>query len=177
MIYSDTKFDNLLILKTKHFSDHRGQLNKFFYSDFFNSYNFNVDDVYTTVSHKNVIRGLHHQKMPFGQVKLVSCLAGSFMDVAVDLRRDSNTFGEFFSYKLTAGSEDALLIPAGFSHGTYSLEDGTTMLSICSGRYLPAEEAGIDMKSLSLPFSTSNAIVSEKDQFLPSLSSLLSQAI
>jgi dTDP-4-dehydrorhamnose 3,5-epimerase len=119
-----------------------------------------------------VIRGLHHQKAPYGQAKLVSCLSGSFVDVAVDLREGSQTFGKVFSYKLVAGSNDALLIPAGFSHGTLSLEDNTTMLSICSGRYMPEHEAGVDMKSIELPFDTTMSIVSIKDRALPDIRSL-----
>ena len=172
MIYTETEFKDLIVLKNKSFQDNRGQLTKYFYSDFFVKLNFRVDDIYTTTSNKNTIRGLHHQRAPYGQVKLVSCLSGSFVDVAVDLRDGSQTYGKVFSYKLVAGSDDALLIPAGFSHGTLSLEDNTTMLSICSGRYLPEHEAGINMKSIKLPYDTSMSVVSVKDKALPDIQSL-----
>jgi dTDP-4-dehydrorhamnose 3,5-epimerase len=169
MIYTETEFKDLLILKNKSFHDFRGQLTKYFYSDFFVKLNFRVDDIYTTTSNKDTIRGLHHQKEPYGQAKLVSCLSGSFVDFAVDLRDGSKTYGKIFSYKLIAGSDDALLIPAGFSHGTLALEDNTTMLSICSGRYLPEHEAGINMKSIEMTYDTSMSKISVKDQALPDI--------
>lgn len=173
MKYTETEFKDLIILKNRFFQDDRGFLTKFFYSDFFVKLNFRVDDIYTTTSHKNVIRGLHHQKAPYGQAKLVSCLSGSFVDVAVDLREGSQTLGKVFSYKLVAGDNDALLIPAGFSHGTLSLEDNTTMLSICSGRYMPEHEAGVNMKSIELPYDTTMSIVSIKDRALPDIPALI----
>jgi dTDP-4-dehydrorhamnose 3,5-epimerase len=173
MEYTETEFKDLIILKNRFFPDDRGYLAKYFYSDFFVKFNFKVDDIYTTTSHKNVIRGLHHQKAPYGQAKLVSCLSGSFVDVSVDLREGSQTFAKVFSYKLVAGANDALLIPAGFSHGTLSLEDNTTMLSICSGRYMPEHEAGIDMKSIDLAYDASMSIVSIKDRALPDIRSLM----
>jgi dTDP-4-dehydrorhamnose 3,5-epimerase-like enzyme len=81
MKYTETEFKDLFIFKNRFFLDDRGFLTKFFYSDFFANLNFRVDDIYTTTSHKNVIRGLHHQKAPYGQAKLVSCLSGSFVVV------------------------------------------------------------------------------------------------
>jgi dTDP-4-dehydrorhamnose 3,5-epimerase len=173
MEYKKTKFSDLIILKNKIFQDERGHLIKYFYSDFFIKFNFSVDDIYTTTSHNDVIRGMHHQKHPYGQAKLVSCLTGSFLDIAADLRKDSQTFGEVFTHKLVAGSTEALLIPAGFSHGTLSLEDNTTMLSICSGKYMPEHEMGIDMRSIKLPYCTKMSTISNKDSHLPTLQSIL----
>jgi len=173
MKYEETDFKDLLLIKNNIFEDLRGNLTKFFFSDFFKKFNFKVDDIYSTTSSKNVVRGLHHQKSPYGQSKLVTCLSGSFVDIAVDLREKSQTYGRIFTYKLQSGSCDSLLIPSGFSHGTFSLEDGTTMLSICSGIYLPEHESGIDMKSIDLPFDMELAVISEKDKSLPSIRSLL----
>uniref|UniRef100_UPI004047CD6A dTDP-4-dehydrorhamnose 3,5-epimerase family protein n=1 Tax=Flavobacterium sp. TaxID=239 RepID=UPI004047CD6A len=173
MKYTQTAFSDLLIIKNKSFNDDRGSLKKFFYSDFFIQFNFKVDDIYTTKSNKNTIRGVHHQVAPYGQAKLVTCLSGSFLDIAVDLRQGSRTYGKVFTYKLVAGSDDQLLIPAGFSHGTLSLEDNTTMLSICSGKYLPEHESGINMKSIDLPYDTSMSSISAKDIALPDLKSML----
>lgn len=97
------------------FKDDRGMLTKYFYSDLFNKFNFQVDDIYTTVSHENVVRGLHHQVAPNGQAKLVTCLSGEFWDISVDLRNESKTYGEQFAYKLSAEKAESLLVPAGFS--------------------------------------------------------------
>jgi len=173
MNYEETEFKNLILIKNNVFKDLRGNLTKFFYSDFFKRFDFKVDDIYATTSKKNVVRGIHHQENPYGQVKLVTCLSGEFLDIAVDLRVGSATFGKVFTYKLKSGSCDALLIPSGFSHGTLSLDEDTTMLSICSGRYMPEHESGIDIKSLDLPFDLSAAIISEKDMGLPDLKKII----
>lgn len=177
MEYVQTEFENLIVIKNRCFKDDRGFLTKYFYSDFFAKLDFKVDDIYTTTSHRNVIRGMHHQKAPYGQAKLVSCLSGSFVDVALDLREESRTFGNIFSYKLMADSNDALLIPAGFSHGTLSLENNTTMLSICSGKYMPIHELGVNMKSIELPFDTTMSITSAKDQALPNIKEFMHSLI
>ncbi len=163
---SKTNHDGILIIKHKHFPDSRGFLNKYYESELLKEINFEVDDIYTTTSHRNVVRGMHHQIGEHGQAKLVTCLAGSFWDVALDLRKDSQKYGKVFKYKLSCGNNESILIPSGFSHGTYSLEDNTVMLSICSGKYIPETESGYSMRSLNLDFYSENAIVSEKDMVL-----------
>ena len=169
MLYSKTEFKDLLIIKYRNFNDYRGNLKKYFYSAFFDELNFKVDDVYTTNSNKNIIRGMHHQINPYGQAKLISCISGSFLDIAIDLRSESNTYGKIFQHVLNNDCNESILVPAGFSHGTFSFEDNTTMLSICSGNYLPEYESGIRMKTLSLDFNISDGIESEKDKALPCL--------
>jgi dTDP-4-dehydrorhamnose 3,5-epimerase len=173
MKITETDFKDLFIIQNRKFEDHRGKLVKYFFSDFFKNLNFIVDDIYTTNSNKNIIRGMHHQVHPYGQTKLISCLSGSFLDIAIDLRIGSRTFGSIFSHVLKHDIGESLVIPAGFSHGTFSLEDGTTMLSICSGKYLPEYEAGIRMKTLALGLDLSEGIESEKDKSLPSLESII----
>jgi len=168
---------DLKIFNLKRFKDKRGMLTKFFYSDLFDKYNFKVDDIYTTVSHKNVVRGLHHQLSPYGQAKLITCLSGNFWDISVDLRKGSSTYGKVFSYKLSSKKDESILIPAGFSHGTISLDDGTVMLSICSGKYLPETEGGININSLNLEFlkekQNMSLILSSKDESLPNIEEVL----
>ena len=90
---------------------------------------------------------MHHQNEPHGQTKIISCLTGSFYDVAIDLRENSETYLKIFTYKLTHLSDESILVPSGFSHGIYTLEDKTLMLSICSGQYLPDYETGFNMHS------------------------------
>jgi len=163
-----TDFPDVFLVETNLFIDERGELTKYFQSDLFDKLPFSVDDVYTTRSSRDVIRGMHHQISPYGQMKLISCLAGAFYDIAVDLRFDSPTYNKIFSYELDSRKKISILIPAGFSHGTYSLDDNSIMLSICSGKYLPEYESGFNMHSLKLPFVSKKAICSEKDKKLPS---------
>lgn len=171
------KLSDLTIFDLSRFRDPRGMLTKFYYSDLLDQYNFKVDDIYTTVSNKNVVRGLHHQFGPNGQAKLVTCLSGEFWDISVDLRIGSPTYGEQFSYKLSSENDESLLVPAGFSHGTLSLENDTIMLCVCSGKYMPEHEAGINITSLNLDFISADCIneliLSSKDKKLPPLDETL----
>ena len=168
--FVSTEFDNLFIVKYEKFGDKRGFLTKYFQESegFFK--NFTVDDIYSTHSNENVVRGMHHQTSGFGQCKYVTCLAGEFWDIAVDLREESRTFKKTFTYKLDPESLVSLIIPPGFSHGTYSTKNNTVMLSVCSGEYLPEKESGLLMSSLNLPFySDRDAVVSVKDLNLKEL--------
>ena len=164
--YEHTKFDGLYIIKYSCFNDARGNLTKYLQNDVKPFNQMKIDDIYTTCSKENVVRGMHHQINEYGQVKYVTCLAGEFWDIAVDLRPQSKTYKEVFTHKLSCNKLESILIPAGFSHGTYSLSDETLMLSICSGKYIPEQESGISMASLGLPFYSSQAIVSSKDSTL-----------
>lgn len=167
IVITETKFDKLFLVKRNRFLDARGALEKFFEQDVHEFKSLDLCDIYTTNSKKNVVRGLHHQIEPFGQHKIVSCISGAFWDVALDLRPTSNTYGQVFKYLLTPSNETSILVPPGFSHGTYSLIDDTVMLSMCSGKYLPEYESGFLMSSLNLDFYDSRlAVVSEKDRKL-----------
>jgi dTDP-4-dehydrorhamnose 3,5-epimerase len=164
--FKHTKFDGLYIIAYSCFNDARGKLTKYFQKDIKLFNQITVDDVYTTFSKENVVRGMHHQINEFGQAKYITCLAGEFWDIAIDLRPQSKTFKEVFTHKLACDRLESILIPAGFSHGTYSLSDATLMLSVCSGKYIPDQESGISMESLGLPFYSPRAIVSVKDSTL-----------
>jgi len=165
-IATPSAFEGLVIIEKTSFRDERGVLLKHFQSDFEYFLGTAIDDIYTTTSHRNVVRGCHHQTDPYGQIKIVTCLRGSFWDVAIDLREQSATYKKVFTYHLDESSDISLLIPRGFSHGTYSTSDCTTMLSACAGKYLPEAESGILMSSLDLGFYTASAIVSKKDSLL-----------
>jgi dTDP-4-dehydrorhamnose 3,5-epimerase len=164
-----TSFAGVYIYSRNKFSDNRGHLEKLFMPYAFLDIQFSVDDAYLAISQKaDTIRGLHAQKNPFGQYKLVTCTTGQMFDVALDLREDSATFGHVFTHKLDSKKSESVLIPPGFAHGVYSLEDNTTMLSLCSRPYLPEHEFGISMLDLDLDFVRESAvIVSEKDRILP----------
>jgi dTDP-4-dehydrorhamnose 3,5-epimerase len=167
-IATPSEFEGLIIIKKTTFRDERGVLLKHFQSDYEHFVGAAIDDIYTTSSYRDVVRGCHHQIEPYGQLKIVTCLKGSFWDVAIDLRKNSATYNKIFTYHLKASSDISLLIPRGFSHGTYSTSDRTIMLSACSGKYLPEFESGILMSSLNLGFYDVSAKVSKKDSQLSS---------
>ena len=123
-----------------------------------------------SVSRKDVLRGLHFQRPPHAQAKLVRVGQGRALDVAVDLRTGSPTYGQHQLVELTAASGNLLFIPAGFAHGFMALEDDTIFLYKCSDYYTPSAEGGLrwDDADLNINWGTEVApLVSGKDEELP----------
>lgn len=127
-------------------------------------------------SHKNVLRGLHFQNPPFAQGKLVRVVRGRVLDVAVDIRKDSPTFGEHLIVELSGENQSMFWIPEGFAHGFISLEDDTLFLYKCTQVYNKASEGGIlwNDPDLKINWSVNAPIVSSKDQELPQFNQLQS---
>jgi len=125
-------------------------------------------------SHKNVVRGLHFQRAPHAQGKLVSVIAGRVLDVVVDLRKSSATFGKVFVKILDAKVNNMLYVPEGFAHGFSALEESIFSYK-CTAMYHKASEGGIvwNDADLKIDWMVSEPIVSEKDQQLPSFRSLV----
>ena len=122
-------------------------------------------------SKKGTLRGLHYQNPPFAQTKLVRVLEGEIIDVAVDLRKDSPTYGKAFSILLSAENKKQLLVPQGFAHGFSVISDTASVMYKCDQFYNKDSEGGIkfDDQSLNIDWGMNleDAIVSEKDQILP----------
>ncbi|MGM0589760.1 MAG: dTDP-4-dehydrorhamnose 3,5-epimerase [Bacteroidota bacterium] len=152
---------------------------------FFESYNKNViynrydiSDKFVqdneSYSVKNVIRGLHFQIPPYAQAKLVRVTHGKVLDIVVDVRVNSETFGDYFSVNLSAQNKKQLYIPEGFAHGFVALTEKVRLCYKCDEYYKPKFERGIrwDDPDLNIDWSISkdSAIVSEKDFKLPRLS-------
>ena len=123
-----------------------------------------------------VVRGLHFQRPPFAQAKLVTVLAGAILDVIVDLRADSPDFGCTNIFHLSASSEQQLYVPVGFAHGFCSLQPETLVHYKVSAPYTPKAEGGIawDDPDLAIewPFTAAEVLVSEKDAMLPRMRDL-----
>lgn len=122
-------------------------------------------------SKKNVLRGLHYQKNPHAQGKLVACLKGSVLDVGVDIRKGSPTYGKWKSYILTAESGDMLYVPVGYAHGFLTLSDETMIMYKGTSEYSPESEGGIvwNDPDLAIDWGISNPIVIDRDANLPKL--------
>ncbi|WP_347157328.1 dTDP-4-dehydrorhamnose 3,5-epimerase [Pontibacter chitinilyticus] len=124
-----------------------------------------------SVSSKGVLRGLHFQRPPQAQAKLVRVTAGKALDVAVDLRKGSPTYGQHVTCLLDAVQHNQFYIPAGFAHGFVALEDNTTFLYKCTDFYAPATEGGIlwNDPALGIDWGIAAPLVSSKDEVLPLL--------
>lgn len=127
-----------------------------------------------SLSSKGTLRGLHFQKAPYAQGKLVRVITGSALDVVVDIRKDSPTFGQHLTFKLNTNEHNMVYVPEGFAHGFAALEDNTTFVYKCTNYYHKESESGIvwNDPELNIDWGVKNPIISEKDLILPSFNSL-----
>ncbi len=176
MKITKTEFEGLLIIETSVFEDHRGHFYESYNKKSLSEAGIDVEFIQDNQSHshKNVIRGLHFQKPPFAQTKLVRVLSGTVLDVVVDLRSSYPTFKKVFSIELSHNNRKQMLIPAGFAHGFSVLSDDAQVLYKTDKFFNRASEAGIyyDDPALLIDWrvSKTKAIVSLRDQKLPLMS-------
>ena len=163
-----TPIENLLVLEPKVFEDKRGyffeSFNKKKLEDIGIKESFVQDN--QSLSNKNVLRGLHFQAPPFAQGKLVRVIKGSVLDIAVDIRKESATYGKYFSIILSEQNKKMFWIPPGFAHGFLTLEDQTIFSYKCSGDYNPSSEGSLlwNDPQLNIEWNIDEPIVSAKDQ-------------
>ncbi len=167
MKITNTKINGLLIIEPEVFKDDRGT--------FMESWNFKkfqeigINDNFVqdnqSVSSKGVLRGLHFQNPPHAQAKLVRVVRGSVLDVAVDLRNNSSTFGKYYSIVLSEKNFKFFYIPKGFAHGFVALEDNTIFSYKCSHIYNKEYEGCLlwNDKDLGIEWNINNPIISPKD--------------
>jgi dTDP-4-dehydrorhamnose 3,5-epimerase len=162
-----TAIDGVVIIEPKVFKDARGYFFESFSQRDFEAQvgkvNFVQDN--ESMSSYGVMRGLHFQRPPFTQAKLVRCVKGAVLDVAVDIRKGSPTYGQYVSTLLTADNFRQFYIPAGYAHGFAALEDDTVFAYKCSNFYNKASEGCIlfNDKDLNIDWQVENPITSEKD--------------
>ena len=170
MILKKTFISGLIIVQPKVFFDDRG----FFFESYNKKlFNLNTDFIQDNESEskKGVIRGLHFQTPPFQQTKLVRCIKGSILDVAVDLRASSRTFGSHFSIELSCQNKKQLFIPKGFAHGFQVLSEKAIVSYKVDNFYNPSFESGLIWNDIDLKINwkkTLKTIVSKKDKDLQS---------
>jgi dTDP-4-dehydrorhamnose 3,5-epimerase len=162
-----TAIERLLILKPKVFVDDRGNFCETYNKQVFAAHGLDMDFVQDnqSVSHKGVVRGLHLQVPPFAQGKLVRVVHGSAIDVAVDLRKQSPTFGQHVMVELNAKDPILFWIPEGFAHGFAALEDNTIFQYKVTNYYDKNSERAIlwNDPDLNIQWNIKNPIVSQKD--------------
>ena len=180
MQIQETFIEGLFIIKPKVYRDVRG----FFY-EFFNLLQFEketglkVSFIQDNLakSQRGVLRGLHYQKAPYAQSKLVSVLSGAVYDVVVDLRKDSKTYGRYFAIELSAQNQKQLFIPKGLAHAYLTLEDDTLFFYKIDQIYHPESESGIRYDdpdiNIEWPFDMTKILLSAKDQNLPYFKDLI----
>ena len=146
MQFTRTKIEDVVIIEPQVHGDDRGYFVETFRADKveeFLGYKINFCQDNESKSSKGVLRGLHYQLSPHAQTKLVRVIQGSVLDVAVDIRKNSPTFGQHVAVKLTAQNKKQLLVPRGFAHGFVVLEDDTVFAYKVDNYYSPECDRGI----------------------------------
>lgn len=169
MQVKETKIPGVLYIEPRVFGDDRGY--------FFESFNKqNLDQIIPSrfdfvqdnesKSKRNVLRGLHFQAPPYDQGKLVRVISGSVLDVIVDIRQSSPTYGKHVSINLSGSNKNMIWIPPGMAHGFVSLEDDTIFSYKCTNYYNPLSEGCImwNDKTLNIDWKIDNPVISEKDK-------------
>jgi dTDP-4-dehydrorhamnose 3,5-epimerase len=167
-----TEIQDLLIIKPKVFEDDRGYFFESYNRQNFLDHGIDVNFVQDNESRsmKNVLRGLHFQKPPFSQGKLVRVMRGSVLDVAVDLRKSSPTYGKWASIVLTDKNKWMYWVPEGFAHGFLTLENNTVFFYKCTNVYNRESEGSIRWNDPDLKIDWRNVvspILSDKDKISP----------
>jgi dTDP-4-dehydrorhamnose 3,5-epimerase len=172
-MFQETPIQGLLVFEPRVFADERGYFFESYNEKVFESAGLDLRFVQDNQSRSTygVLRGLHYQMNPHAQAKLVRVTEGRVLDVAVDIRKGSPTYGQHFSIELSAENNKQLLIPAGFAHGFAVLSETAVFFYKCSNFYNKESEGGIrfDDPKLNIDWGLdlSKAIVSEKDLELP----------
>ena len=167
----ETKIPDLYIVKPRVFKDNRGYFFEAYNKEAFlrNGIDQNFVQDNESKSGKGVLRGLHFQKPPFAQGKLVRVIKGAVLDVAVDIRKSSPTYGQWSSIELTEENKLMYWIPPGFAHGFVTLEDNTIFFYKCTNIYNKESEGSIlwNDPDLNIDWGIDNPLLSEKDQKSP----------
>jgi len=176
-VFERLEIPDIVLIKPKIFSDERGYFLELFKTSDFKNHNLRIDFVQDNISFsKNgVLRGLHYQKHPKVQGKLVCCIEGVILDVAVDIRKNSPTFGKYISIMLSEEEKNMLCIPAGFAHGFLVISDfAIVFYKVVGAEYSPEHDAGIiwNDPDIGIKWPIKRPILSPKDSKLPRLREL-----
>ncbi len=170
-----TDLPDLLIFEPKIWEDDRGYFFESYNKKVFDAEYIEIDFVQDNQARSGfgVIRGLHYQMNPFAQTKLIRVLSGSILDVAVDIRKQSPTYGKVFTIELSAENKKQLLVPKGFAHGYSVISETAEVFYKCDQFYNKESEGGIAYNDAALNIDwkvpTDKAIISEKDTHYPGL--------
>ena len=176
MIFTETKLKGCFVIEPKIIKDDRGYfMESYNEKTFQNGINAEVKFVQDNQSYssKGVLRGLHYQVENHAQAKLVRVLQGSVLDVAVDLRPNSETFGQYESIELSSENQKQFFVPKGFAHGFLVLSETATFFYKCDNFYNKETEGGLIYNdpniNIDWQFETENLLISDKDKVLPNL--------
>ncbi|MEN6474414.1 MAG: dTDP-4-dehydrorhamnose 3,5-epimerase [Syntrophaceae bacterium] len=171
--FNRLEIPDVILIEPVIFPDGRGFfMETYKHSDF---YAFGIRENFDQDNHSSsaqgVLRGLHYQKAPMAQGKLIRCIQGAIFDVAVDIRQDSPTFGRWISVELSAGNRQMLYVPPGFAHGFMVISDMAEIQYKCTREYSPQDEGGIiwNDPDIGIAWPLKDPMLSAKDKLYPGL--------
>jgi len=168
-MFEKTKLEGVVIISPKVFGDNRGWFQETYNKELFDKnglvYDF-VQDNHSFSAVKGTLRGLHMQNVPYGQAKLVRCVRGSILDVAVDLRQNSPTYKKWVGVELSAENHKMLMIPRGFGHGFITLCENTEVIYKVDNVYNKESEVTVrfDDPEIGVEWGDANPTLSDKDR-------------
>jgi dTDP-4-dehydrorhamnose 3,5-epimerase len=172
----DTPLSGSFLVRAPLFTDARGGFVKTFHQERFRE--FGVEPIFKeefySTSAKGVIRGMHFQMPPADHAKFVCCLVGAVMDVILDIRKGSPTYGRHFAIELSAANRLCFYIPSGFAHGFLSLAADSLMLYKTTSTHTPSCDAGIRWDSFGCEWDMASPVISARDSAFPSLTDFVS---
>ena len=171
MKIAETPIPGLILLSLPAHPDERGLFVKTFHESTLREagIHFPLAESYFSFSRKGVIRGMHFQTPPHAHAKIVFCPVGAIRDVVLDLRKESETFGQHFSQELSAENHQAFYIPPGCAHGFESLADGSMTYYLVSSEYSREHDAGVRWDSFGMQWGVDAPILSARDAGFPPL--------
>jgi dTDP-4-dehydrorhamnose 3,5-epimerase len=175
MKFNELKLSGAYLIELETRGDNRGWFSRYYCENEYKEFGLDTNIVQANVSYNEklgTLRGLHFQRPPKAEVKIVRCLHGAIWDVIVDIRKSSGTFGKWFGQELNEDNRLMMYVPKGFAHGFITLSDFTEILYLHTEFYDPALEDGINYndKSLDIDWPIDIKIVSKRDKYLGPLS-------
>lgn len=177
MTFHETELAGLVLIEPKAPIDSRGYFQRTYCEETFTAHSLNTIWPQINLSYtarRGTLRGLHFQLDPAPEIKLIQCITGRILDVIVDLRKGSSTYGKSVSFELSEENHKMLYIPGGFAHGFQCLEDDCRVSYMMSESYVPGLAAGIRWNDpdLAIKWPIADPLVSQRDAELPLLSEL-----
>lgn len=177
MTFHETELSGLVLIESTGAADSRGYFLRTFCAESFSANSLNTVWPQTNLSctaRRGTLRGLHFQRDPSPEIKLIQCITGRILDVIVDLRKGSSTFGKWVSFELSEENHRMLYVPEGFAHGFQCLEDDCRVSYMMSDSYVPELAAGVRWNDpdIGILWPIASPFVSDRDAKLPLLAEL-----
>ena len=171
--FKETRLKGAFVVQPERFDDQRGFLSRSFSAGEFEEHGMNPRIAECNISYsrlRHTVRGMHFQREPYAQAKLVRCTRGAIYDVIIDLRPDSETYGEWVGEELTADNHRMLYVPEGFAHGFQTLVDDAEIFYQISNFYTPGSEGGVRWNDPAFGITwpeREHVIINERDRSYP----------